>query len=59
MKKMESDYQKQLENISRELMHFESSLRAKEKQIEMMLCTKDQVGWIYRAKLFWKVWKSS
>ena len=44
MKQMESDHQSQLEGISLELMHFESSLRTKENQIDTMLATKDQVS---------------
>ena len=40
---MEADHQNQLEGISLELMHFESSLRTKESQIDTMLGTKDQV----------------
>ena len=41
---MEADHQSQLEGISLELMHFESSLRTKENQIDKMLATKDQVS---------------
>ena len=43
MRQMEADHQNQLEGISLELMHFESSLRTKENQIDTMLATKDQV----------------
>jgi hypothetical protein len=44
MRQMEADHQSQLEGISLELMHFESSLRTKENQIDTMLATKDQVS---------------
>ena len=44
MRQMEADHQSQLEGISLELMHFESSLRTKENQIDKMLATKDQVS---------------
>ena len=44
MRQMEADLQSQLEGISLELMHFESSLRTKENQIDKMLATKDQVS---------------
>ena len=44
MRQMEADHQNQLEGISLELMHFESSLRTKENQIDTMLATKDQVS---------------
>ena len=48
MRQMEADHQNQLEGISLELMHFESSLRTKENQIDTMLATKDQVSTFYR-----------
>ena len=47
MRQMEADHQNQLEGISLELMHFESSLRTKENQIDTMLATKDQVPTFY------------
>ena len=47
MRQMEADHQNQLEGISLELMHFESSLRTKENQIDTMLATKDQVLTFY------------
>ena len=43
MRQMEADHQRQLSDISQELMQFESSLRVKEKQIGNMLSDKDQV----------------
>lgn len=43
MRQAEAEHQRKLEGISLELMLFESALRAKEKQIETTLATKDQV----------------
>jgi hypothetical protein len=43
MGQLEAEHRRQLEDISSQLMHFEASLRTKEKQIEKTLSGKDQV----------------
>ena len=43
MGQLRSEHERQLDDISAQLMHFEASLRTKEKQIEDMLAGKEQV----------------
>ena len=43
MGQLRSEHERQLDDISAQLMHFEASLRTKEKQIEEMLAGKEQV----------------
>ncbi len=40
---LNQEHRNQLDDISAQLMHFEASLRSKEKRIEKTLKTKDQV----------------
>ena len=44
MGQLKAEHERQLDDISAQLMHFEASLRAKEKQLEVMLTGKEQVS---------------
>ena len=44
MGRLKAEHERQLDDISAQLMHFEASLRAKEKQIEKMIQQKEQVS---------------
>ena len=44
MGQLRAEHERQLDDISTQLMRFEASLRAKEKQISKMLVGKEQVS---------------
>ena len=44
MGQLQAEHEHQLDDISTQLMRFEASLRAKEKQISKMLAGKEQVS---------------
>ena len=44
LRQLRHGHRQQLEDISAQLLLFESNLRAKEKQLQETLCCKDQVG---------------
>ena len=45
MGQLRAEHERQLDDISTQLMRFEASLRAKEKQISKMLAGKEQVSY--------------